>query len=113
MHNKSLLLLSLILSILGILTLLLLNQILPPIEILSDSELKYLQDNQKIRVEGLVTAEFQNKNSKTLIINEELKLFCQNCPSQSYLYKNISATAIIEKFSNKTYLKILKMEIKK
>jgi hypothetical protein len=111
MENKTLLLLSLLLTILGIFILLLLIFTIQPLKISEKSELNNFQDNQKFLVEGFVTKEITNKNSKTLIINNKTRLICAGCQEISYLNENISAIAMLERFSDKSYLKILKIKI--
>jgi len=113
MKKESILYLSLIISVLGIFSLMLLMFILPPVKISPDSDLQSLnlRDNQKIHLEGIVTKENLNKDARTLMLNNHTYLLCQDCGKISFLNKNVSIIAIVEKYSGKIYFKVLKVKI--
>lgn len=79
-----------------------------PISISSKDQLNELIPNQKIIVSAKVIKETQNSYNKLIHLNNDLILQCDlSCPS--YLNKNIKATAKLERYNNKEYLKILKI----
>ncbi|MEK6850580.1 MAG: hypothetical protein AABX85_03320 [Nanoarchaeota archaeon] len=80
-----------------------------PIEISSQNQLSKLQDNQKVSVSGKVIDENIYSNSRTLILDNNLTLYC-NCNNlQTLKEKNIQAIGIIDTFQ-KTKINILKIK---
>ena len=101
--------LSFTLAVLGMFSLLLFFN-LPPKTINSPEELSNMNANQKILVEGSITKETYYKNYKLLSLDNEIQLKCDlSCPN--YLGRNISALAVLEKYNNKDYLKILQVNL--
>ena|SRR3989344_6558257 len=102
--------LSFMLSILGIVTLSLF--LILPINVKylhSPNNLEKIPDNTKLYVSGNVIEEKINSNSKTLILDNDLKLFCdKTCPS--FLNKNISALVIKLSIYSSPQLKILSIK---
>ncbi len=99
---------SLILTIVGIFILIiLLNQ--EPIQITSINNLTSLQQNQKIILQGEVIEERISKNSKLIILDNELQLYCP-LPCPSYLNKNITAIGILETWTETKRIKLLKIQ---
>ena len=81
---------------------------LPPKAINSPDEFSFFQENQKILVEGNVIKETQGKNYKMLFLDNEFQLKCP-LPCASFLGENISAIAILERYNDRDYLKVLKI----
>jgi len=100
--------LSFIITVLGIFSLFLLNSFLPPKQISSPIELSSLIQNQKLLIQGRVIKETYNKNSKILHLDNNMTLQCDKfCPSLQN--RSLESIAILEKYDNKNYLKILKL----
>jgi hypothetical protein len=100
--------LSFIIAILGIFILFLLSSFLPPKQISSQNELSSLVSNQKILIKGKVEKETYGKNSRILHLDNNLTLQCdKSCPSLRN--KSIETLSILEKYDNKSYLKILRL----
>lgn len=98
-------------TILGLFSLLILQN-LPPKIISSQNELEIFQPNQKFQIGGIVIEETYVNNYKILHLDNNIKLQCElSCPS--FLNRHIQALVTLEKFNNKNYLKILKVEILK
>lgn len=81
----------------------------PPKPLSSPEELQKFQPNQKLLLQGNVIKETYSKNYKTLFLDNEFQLQCP-FPCPSFLNKNISAIALLEKYNNKNYLKILSIK---
>ncbi len=111
MNARSLRLISLNFSIIGIFSLLLLIELLPPETVSSPLQLEETLDNQKLIIQGRVNEEINNQKLKTLVLDEKIKLQCSNCKSQSYKNKNISTVVKVDHFSDTTYLKVLTLKI--
>jgi len=103
---------ALIVTLLGIISLLSLFYILPLKIINSQEELIYLQDNQKVQVKGKVIEEKFYENLRILVLNNNLTLKCA-CPlTEIYKDKTLQATAILDSYSNKKQLTVLKISIR-
>lgn len=99
-----------IITIIGIFILVIsLNQ--KPITIDSQDDLTKLQQNQKVAIQGEVIEERTNKNSKLIVLDNELQLNCP-IPCPSYLNKNITAVGIIETWTEIPRIKLLKIQEK-
>lgn len=104
---------SFILTLFGLLLLVILLHNPSPIPITPKSPLANFTENQRITINGTVTSEFLSKNSKTLIINNQIKIFCPSCPQQSLKGKNLSITAIIDIYNeNKSLTTLTIQELK-
>ncbi len=100
--------LSLIFTLLGILTLVVISNSLPAKPISSQGGLASLIPNQKISLNGFVIKETYSKNNLILHLNNNIVLLCPS-PCPSLLNKNISAIAKYEPYNNNRYLKVLKI----
>ena len=100
---------SFILTLLGIFILFLILLLSKPIPVSSPEQLKFLNQNQKILLQGKVIKESLNKNSRALKLDNNLSLTCEK-PCPSYLNQNIQAIAVIEEFNSNKYLKVLKIQ---
>lgn len=102
--------LTLIIAIVCIFVLFLIGLLSTPRKVSSSTELDNLQQNQKLIIKGKVIKETLSKNKKTLYLDNNLSAVCEGgCPL--FLGKNISAIAILERYNNKNYLKILKINL--
>ena len=111
MNTISLRLISLTFSIIGIFSLLLLIELLPPETVSDPLQLEENLDNQKLIIQGMVNEEINNRELKTLVLDGKIKLQCSNCKFHSYKNKNISAVVKVNHFSETTYLKVLTLKI--
>ena len=75
-----------------------------PIEIFSLKELEKLEFNQKVLVKGKVTKEY----NAGFYIND-LRFTCSDCAS--YLNKNITVIGVIENYSDKKIVRVLRVII--
>ncbi|MEK6843975.1 MAG: hypothetical protein AABX83_00965 [Nanoarchaeota archaeon] len=102
----------LIISLIGLLSLLITTLSTPPIKINSEAQIAKFPPNQQFVVEGRVIKETQTKYNKILQLNNNFQLSCPlDCPP--LLNKNISAIAESEFYNDKYSLKILKLSYKK
>jgi|SRR3989344_4676240 len=90
---------SLISSIIGILILGLLLYLSEPLLVDSSKDFHKLNDNQKVLVFGKVIKEYYSEDSKILILDNNLSLFCKK-PCDVYLNKKISAIGKKDSFYN-------------
>lgn len=99
--------LSLILAILGLLSLLLILIYQKPLSINSPEQLTNIIPNQLIQTQGYVIEEKYTKTNKILVLNNNLEIICdKSCPT--YLYRNISVLGVYDDF----YKKIKALKIK-
>lgn len=102
--------LAFIVSLLTLFFLLIYINLSSPIQITSEKDILKLEQNQKVSMQGNVIDEKSSGNSRTLILNNNITLYC-NCPSLPRLKnKNITAIGFIDTFQ-KTKIKILKISI--
>ena len=103
---------SLIISLIGLFSLLVISLSTPPVKINSKDQISEFPPNQQFVVEGRVIKETQTKYNKILQLNNNFQLSCPlDCPP--LLNKNISAIAESEFYNDKYSLKILKLSYKK
>jgi|SRR3989338_442357 len=93
-------------SLLGLALLLCLLLFTKPIEITQETNLTSLQPNQKLSITGEVTSEQLTKYYRILILNNELKLYCE-MPCKTHLNKKIEAEAYLERYQDKEKLIVL------
>ncbi|MEK6892863.1 MAG: hypothetical protein AABX07_01540 [Nanoarchaeota archaeon] len=104
-------LLALALALMGLLFLLIFIQAQKPIKITSPENLSFLQENQKVLVQGKVLEEQPYFKTKLLILENNIVIIC-NCPlSQSYKNKNISALGFLDVYADKTKISALKISL--
>ena len=99
------------LTLIGIFTLILIYLFSTPLEIKNQRQLNKLLDNQKIKISGKVISEKNYQNYKLIILDKKLSLECKN-PCKSYLNKSIETVAVIDKYNNRTYIKIKSIKTK-
>lgn len=92
-----------IITIIGIFTLLSILTFQKPVQVNSINEINNIEDNKEIIIKGNVTSQTQS----TITLSNRIKVQCYSCPS--YLNKEITLKAIVEKYNNKTYIKTLKV----
>jgi hypothetical protein len=101
--------LALAISLLGLFTLLIFLAFLPAKTINSKEDLLKLKDNEKVLLQGKVVEEKFFGKKRILTFDNGLEISCE-CPfSQEYLNKKISAIGIINNFSNKKTIIVLKI----
>jgi hypothetical protein len=103
--------LALIITILGLFTLLLILNSQQPTPIESSDQLQNITENGLIQVSGIVIKETYNQNSRSLTLSNNLKLTCACKDLPSLKGRNIEATAIIERFNNQETLEVLEIKI--
>jgi hypothetical protein len=80
-----------------------------PLPLQSQEQLEQFQPNQKFLIRSQVIKETYTKTNKILHLDNSLSLQCPR-PCPSFLNQNITATAILEKYNNNNYLKILEIK---
>jgi len=96
-----------IITIMGLSLLIFLLLFTTPTTISSNQQLENLQENQKILTTGKVIKEMPYYNDKFLTLDNNIELICESCPS--FLNKNITAIGIVETYTGKPKIKILKI----
>lgn len=104
--------LALLISLLGISVLLSINIFSSPIQINSQKEIPFLQENQKVQISGKVVKDSEYPNYHLLVLNNSIKLHFQSANRLNYLNKNISATGRVSIYSNSIRINVLEMKIK-
>lgn len=100
---------SLIITVIGLLILSFFLSFQKSIPITTQQNISDFQDNQRLTFTGLVTEEIPSLKSKTLILDNFLKVY--DCPkSNSYLGKNLTVLALLDDFDGKKRLICLKTE---
>jgi len=97
--------LSLITTILGIFTLLIILNFSNPLEINNQSELSKLEENKKVQTSGKVIRENKYGNTKILTLDNSIQIICNSCPPK--LNRSIDVTGFVEKYQNKTQIKAI------
>lgn len=97
---------ALIITILGIFTLILIYIFQKPIPFNPKQNLSDMINNQQVIITGKVIKETNNNNYKVLILDNNLSLICPN-PCPPLLNKNISAIVKYEEYYNQ--LKVLEI----
>ena len=100
--------LAFIIAVGGIIELTILLFALPVKQINSKNDLENLFPNQHVSFSGKVIDESYYSNSKKIIFDNGLEVFCKNCPS--YLNKNVSVLAFINNYNNKISLNLIKIK---
>ncbi len=101
--------LSLIITMVGILSLFLILSLSKPIEVDSPSELSKLTANQKVQTVGKVVSERAlYEKTKLILLDNSIELICDDCPP--YSNKTVQALGITEIYQNKTQLSVLRIK---
>jgi hypothetical protein len=95
---------SFIIAIVSLFILILFLYFQKPIQITSKDIPEKFQQNQKLFIQGRVI----KQTSSVIYLNNNISLSCTNCPN--YLNKNITATAILETWTGKPVIKVLKIQ---
>jgi len=80
-----------------------------PIKISSTEDLFNLQDNQKVYVSGQVIEEKALSNSRLIILNNNIEIYCDCNKLPKLKDKSIQAIGIIDNFSGKIRINVLKI----
>jgi hypothetical protein len=100
---------TLIITILGIFTLLILLNFSKPAIIDNYSSLKKLTDNTKIQTTGKVVSErILYESTKLIKLNNSIEIICNSCPN--YLNQTINVIGTTETYGNKTQVNALKIK---
>ena len=99
---------SLAITLLGILFLLIILNFSSPKIIDSSLSLQNLPENTKIQTQGkLISERTLNENTNLMKLDNDIEIICINCPK--YLNQTIKLTGIIEKYQNRTQIKLLRI----
>ena len=101
--------LAFLITLLGISTLALLVLFQPPLKISSQKDLTYLEDNQKVSVSGKVIDEKVYSDSRTLVLEKNLTLYCSCKNIPPLKGKEISAIGLIDTYQ-KTKVSLLSIK---
>jgi hypothetical protein len=95
---------------LGLIILAVLIKFQAPLVINSESDLLSLEDNQKVSISSQVIDEKISSTSRTLILENNITLYCPCKYLESLKGKNIAATGIIDTYQ-KTRINILTLQV--
>lgn len=94
---------SLIVVIINILVLSLLLILQKPISISNKNDLSLIEENQKIKISGIVISEKSLKEFKILTLNNGIELQCdKKCPS--YKNKRVEIIGYLDEFYNRVII---------
>lgn len=101
--------LAFVLTLIGILILFLYMQFSSPIEITNGQKILELNNNQKVKVQGIVLEDITLKDSRLIKLENNISLYCDCEDIQNLKGKTISIIGIIDTFQ---YDKIEVLNIK-
>jgi hypothetical protein len=103
--------LALAITLIGILGLLVMMHVLPPVPVGDSADLSKLTPNEQVITTGKVISERTiYETTKLIKLDNNIELVCDSCPS--YANKTVRALGTMEEYLNKTQISILKIKNK-